>query len=87
MLGHGFSFCWHHHQILWIVYPCNTPIHELREPFHFGFRTHYSTETSLIKITNNLLIAADFGYIIILILIILSAAFDLFVPVAAVRVY
>ncbi len=51
-------------------------IHELHKPLQSGFTIHHSTETTLIRITNNLLIVCDSGYIGILILPNFSAAFD-----------
>ncbi len=49
---------------------------DICEDYQSGFRTYHCTETTLIRVTNDLLLSSDHGCISLLVLQDLSTAFD-----------
>lgn len=51
--------------------------HNLGEPLQSAYRSHHSTETAMVKVMNDLLLAADTkNQCVLLVLLDISAAFD-----------
>lgn len=46
------------------------------EPFQSGFKTLHSTETALLRVFNDILLACNSGSHVVLVLLDLTAAFD-----------
>lgn len=60
-----------------LLLECDVGSNDLLEEFHGGFKENHSTETALVRITNDLMVAADCGLLNILFLLDLTAAFDI----------
>lgn len=52
-------------------------VNNLFEPIQSGFRKLHSTETALVKVVYDILLASEYGALLILILLNLSSSFDI----------
>ena len=50
--------------------------HEIFDKFQSGFHSRYSTETALLRVANDIILAADSGEYTVLVSLDLSSAFD-----------